>query len=267
MKGSPVTFSVFTKPWREPLGGLARRVRGLGFDAVELPVRPGFQCEPETAERDLPRAARALADEGLAVASVAGPTDERTASACGEAGVPVIRTCVRVEGGYLAACERTRRELDSLIPALERAGVAVGLQNHCGQFVANSIGLRRIFEGFDPRRVGAVWDAAHNALAGEEPEHGIDIVWSHLLMVNLKNGLRVRKTARDAPWAEWRVSWVPGREGFASWPRVAAELRRRRWRGPVCLTAEYEKGADVDALVREDLAFARSLFEDDASEA
>lgn len=36
------TWSVFTKPWREPqVGALGELVAGMGFDAVELPVRPG----------------------------------------------------------------------------------------------------------------------------------------------------------------------------------------------------------------------------------
>ena len=108
--------------------------------------------------------------------------------------------------------------------------------------------------------MGAVWDAAHNALEGEEPEIGIEIVWSHLSMVNLKNALRVRRPAPEGAPAEWETRWVGGRDGFASWPRVAAELKEREWRGPVCLTAEYSDEAAVDRLIAEDIAFARSLF-------
>ena len=40
-------FTVFTKPWRMPIGELGAFVGGLGFSGVELPVRPGFQVEPE----------------------------------------------------------------------------------------------------------------------------------------------------------------------------------------------------------------------------
>ncbi|MHC5055002.1 MAG: hypothetical protein ACYTKD_09840 [Planctomycetota bacterium] len=136
----------------------------------------------------------------------------------------------------------------------------VGLQNHCGRCVANSAGLKLLYDGFPPERVGAVWDAAHNALEGEAPEIGIEIVRSHLRMVNLKNAVRVRRAGPEGAPAEWDVRWVGGRDGFASWPRVAAELERRKWRGPVCLTAEYSDGAAVDGLIAEDIAFARSLF-------
>jgi sugar phosphate isomerase/epimerase len=54
-------YAVFTKPWMTlPLPELGRMVKGTGFDAIELPVRPGFQVTPEQVAQDLPRAAREL---------------------------------------------------------------------------------------------------------------------------------------------------------------------------------------------------------------
>ena len=88
-----VSFSVFTKPWKTPLSELARFVRGLGFEGIELPVRPRYQVLPENVGRDLPAAARLLADHGLKVFSVAppgGPVTEPIIAACAAAGVPVI---------------------------------------------------------------------------------------------------------------------------------------------------------------------------------
>ena len=62
-----VDFTVFTKPWTMPLPELAGFVKTLGFDGVELPVRPGYQVEPETVTEALPEAARILADHGLKI--------------------------------------------------------------------------------------------------------------------------------------------------------------------------------------------------------
>jgi sugar phosphate isomerase/epimerase len=138
--------------------------------------------------------------------------------------------------------------------------VTVGIQNHSGGFVANASGLRRLLDGRDPRHVGAIWDAAHNALAGEEPELGLDIVWSHLCMVNLKNAFWRRANGPEAEVARWEHFYTSGRQGIASWPRIAAYLRGRAFRGVLCLSAEYSDGAQVDRLAAEDLAFARSLF-------
>jgi sugar phosphate isomerase/epimerase len=244
------------------LTDLAAHVSKLGFHGVELPIRPGYQVEPAFVYRGLPNAVKIFADAGLKVFSVAGAADESTIAACGESGVPMIRMCVGIEGNsYLAEEEKRRRDFDSLLPLLEKHKVCLGLQNHSGKSVANAMQLRSLVKDYDPNLISAVWDAAHNALNGEEPEHAIDIVWSHLRMVNLKNAYRKLRTGPEAPYAQWSEYWTTGRHGLASWPRVAAELKRRRWSGVLCLSAEYTDHESVNRLIAEDLEFARYLFD------
>jgi sugar phosphate isomerase/epimerase len=255
-----ISFSVFTKPWKMPLCELGEFVARLGFEAIELPVRPGYQVDSQNV-RQLPMAARQLAQSGVRIASVAGATDELTVIACAEAGVPMIRTMVQIgPDGYSASVAGAQAVFDALVPVLDKWQVMVGVQNHCGRFVNNASGLRLLLQRYDPRHVGAVWDAAHNALGGEEPDLALEIVWPHLCMVNLKNALWQRVKGPEAEYAEWKPYWTSGRQGLACWPRVASELRRRGYEGVVCLTAEYDDHSAVDRLVAEDLAFARSLF-------
>ncbi len=261
MSDNNVVFSVFTKPWKMPLPELGEFVSRLGFSAIELPVRPGFQVEPERVGADLPLAARQLADCGVRIASIAGATDEATIAACAEAGVPIIRVMVHIgDRPYLEAVAEEQRRYDALLPLLERHGVTIGVQNHCDRFVCNAMGLRHLLEKYDPAHIAAVWDAAHNALNGEDPEMALDIIWSHLCMVNLKNAFWRRVNGPEAEDVQWRPYWTTGRQGLASWPRVAAELKRRGYRGVLCLTAEYDDEASVNRLIAEDIAYARSLF-------
>ena len=260
MSHNNIVFSVFTKPWKMPVPGLGKFVHDMGFDGIELPVRPGYQVEPEKV-KDLPGVARQLAEFGVEITSVAGPTDEATMAACAEAGVPVIRICVSIEQeGYMASEARLQREYDALVPLLDRYGVTLGIQNHCDRCICNAMGMRHLMEKYDPRHIGAVWDAAHNALNGEDPEMAIDIVWSHLCMVNLKNAFWRRTTGPEAEDVQWRPYWTTGRQGLASWPRVAEELKRRDFQGVLCLTAEYSDEHAVNRLIVEDMAFAKSLF-------
>ena len=265
MSGTGVKFSVFTKPWKEmPLERLGEYVKSLGFDGVDLPVREGFQVEPANAERELPAAAKILEEQGISILSVADGTEEKTISACAAGGVPMIRICVRIEGGFMESIEAWKRKLDDLVPILDKHGVTLGLQNHCGPNVANAMGLRYLLEDRDPRHVAAVWDAAHNALEGERPEYAIDILWPHIRMVNLKNAYWLRTNGPEAEVAEWKTYWTSGRHGLASWPRVAAELNCRGYEGVICLTAEYSDNDSVDRLIAEDIAFAKALFEQSA---
>jgi sugar phosphate isomerase/epimerase len=260
---STVSFSVFTKPWKtQAIAEVGAFVRDLGFDGIELPVRPGYQVEPERVVEDLPRAAKELAALGVEICSVAGPTDEATIVACAEAGVPIIRTMAHIgrEEGYTSGESRYRDEYDALLPLLDKYGVTIGVQNHCDWFVANAVGLRSLLAGYDPKHVAAVWDAAHEALNGCLPELAIDTIWSHLCMVNLKNAFWLRSNGPEAEHAEWTHYWTTGRHGLASWPRVAQELKRRDYSGVVCLTAEYSDEEAVERLIAEDVAFAKAIL-------
>ena len=259
---APIAFTVFTKPWHQPLPELGRFVAGLGFDGIELPVRPGFQVTPETAERALPAAVRTLADCQVRIASVAGAAERRLIAACGEAGVPLIRICVDIprDRTYLQHESAVLREFEALVPVLLDAGVAIGVQNHCDRWVGSALGVRRLVEPFDPRAIAAVWDPAHCVLAGEPPSLAADILWSHLRLVNLKN-CRWDGEPGDGP-ARFQRRWVGGEHGLCRWDEVAAELRRRGYAGDVCLTAEYSDEDAVDRQIAADIAFARALFLD-----
>jgi len=258
-----ISYSVFTKPWKTlALAQLGEFVSGLGFDGVEFPVRPGYQVEPENV-KDLPRAAKVLGEFGVKILSVAGPTDEATIAACAEAGVPVIRVMAGINRGesYLEGELRLRRDYDGLVPLLERYGVQLGVQNHYGRFVANAVGLRRLVEPYDPRTIGIVWDAAHEALNGNNLDLALDVAWSHLCMVNLKNAYWQRVNGPEAEVAAWRVHWTAGCHGQASWPVVVGELKARGYEGTVCLPAEYSDEEAVDRLIAQDIAFVHALFE------
>ena len=256
-------FSVFTKPWQtQPIEWVGEFVSRLGFQGIELPVRPGYQVTPEEVGRKLVPAAKALAAQGVRIYSVAGPTDEATIAACAEAGVPVIRVMARVlkDETYLQAEERLWREYDALVSLLDRYGVTLGVQNHCNRFVPNGVALHRLLERYDRKHIAAVWDAAHEALNGGDMDLALDAVWPHLCLVNLKNAIWQRTNGPEAEYARWRIYWTSGRQGLAVWPDVVAELKRRNYGGVVCLTAEYSDEPAVERLIAEDMAYARALL-------
>jgi sugar phosphate isomerase/epimerase len=259
-------IAVFVKPWKRlSIAELATYLRKLGFEWIELPVRPGFPCEPETIENSLPKAVAQLAEQGIHVLNVTAALaldDERLYAASSKAGISMNRVLFdRREGeNYWAAEARARRALDSAQKLCERYGYQIGVQNHFGMSVpVNGMGLHNLVRDYDPRRVGAIWDPAHNALEGEDPEPALDMVASHLCVVNLKNAFWQRVSGPEAE-AEWKVYWTSGRQGRASWRRVAAKLKQMGYRGPLCLSAEYSAEEEVDRLIVADLAYAMDCF-------
>ena len=267
MDTNQTKFAVFVKPWKAmSIPEVGQHVRKLGFEWIELPVRPGFACTPDQIERDLPQAVKTLADLGVQVLNVTVSlplSDERLYAACATAGVAMNRIIFGREGmGYWEAEAKARRQLDAALPLCEKYNVQIGVQNHYGGSVPiNSMGLYNLLKDYDPRYVGAIWDPAHNALQGEEPEAGLEIVQSHLAVVNLKNAYWHRTTGPEAEVAEWQVYWTSGRQGRASWARVAATVKQIKYTGAICFSAEYTSEHEVDRLIVEDLAFAKTLFE------
>lgn len=264
---SELSFSVFTKLWSDwPLEVLAERVKAWGFDGIEFPLRKGSQLAPEHAEKGLPALVRQFADCGLRVFSVASDLDEPIFAACAAAGVPQIRIMAKVDEDYLASEQRIKRLLESKVALCETYGVKIGVQQHHGYNVSDCTGLLRIVESFDPKHIGAIWDAAHDALAGQQPEIGLNVIWSHLSMANFKNVFYVRTNGPEASEAQWTKHFTTGRHGIASWPRAVRHLRKRQYGGVVCLTAQYEDKANSAKYIREDLDYVRSLFAGDADE-
>jgi len=220
------------------------------------------KAEPDTVKESLPKVAEILASEGVKIFSVAGPTNEDTIVTCGQLHIPFIRVMVGVppEENYWEVIDRTRKEYDALIPLLEEYDVAIGVQNHCDYWLGNAAELMHLLKEYDPKHVAAIWDAAHEALNGSPFEMALDMVVSHLRMVNLKNAFPVRRTGPEAEDVSWKTYWTNGRQGLASWPKLAGLLRDRNWQGILCLTAEYSDHDSADRLIAEDMAYAKSLF-------
>ncbi len=263
MPDTDLTFAVFTKPWKtQSLEELCAIFHDMGFDAVELTVRPGYQVDPARIAKGLPQAVKVFADNGMRITSLAVEPDEPAITAAAENGIPLLRTMARATpDGYTASEARAQREFDALVPLLDKYKVTLGIQNHSGPFLASSAaGLRALVAKYDRKHVAAVWDCAHCALQGESPELALDIIWPHLAMVNYKNVIWRATTPPEAEYQKWQPYWTGGRFGLANWPLVSALLKKRNYRGVITLSAEYGDEKSVNRLIREDIHWARSLF-------
>jgi sugar phosphate isomerase/epimerase len=155
-----------------------------------------------------------------------------------------------------------KREIDSFLPLCEKYGVKIGLQHHYGPGLNNSMELRHILEDYDPKYVGAIWDAAHSGLAGEEPEQALDIVWEKLLLVNFKNAFYKRQNGPEASRAEYSRHFTTGRQGLASWERAIKHLKKLGYEGNICLTAEYSDEEKVNEYTAQDIVYIKYLFDE-----
>lgn len=257
-------WSVFAKPWAQlPAGRLAEVVTGLGCDAVELPIRQNCAVTPDDAGARLPGFAATLRDAGVGIVSVASDLSEPVFAACAATQVPLIRVMAPVDGsGYRASVRRFRQRLEQALPLVERYGVGIGVQSHHGPYVTTAIEVHRLLDGL-PASFTVIWDAAHEALAGQDPVVTLDAVADRLSLVNLKNAvyraLPPDESGTPGP-TRWRSWFVPGPDGLSDWSVIIAHLQQRGWTGSLCLSAQYsETGEPVAELAARDVRYGKSL--------
>jgi len=267
-----IQLTVFTKPWTVPIGELADLVAGLGLDGIELPIRPGYQVQPETVKTSLPEAVKVLKSRGLEIRSAAAPLEPAIIEACGDAGIPIVRSMVGIDPKKLSYADtivQHRALWDSLIPLLDRTGVSIGIQNHSGDCVGSAIGLFHLMEKYDPRHVCAILDMAHSAIAGEPTALAVDLLWPRMRgLLNFKGAFRERINGPEEVEAEYRTHWTTAGHAAYSWRELVDNVVARGFTGTFCLPAEYSDpsgapqrmGNDVLPYLRQDIAYLKSLL-------
>lgn len=154
-----------------------------------------------------------------------------------------------------------RAQLEAAVPLSEKYNVTIGVQQHVGNGVFNSMELRHLLDGFDRNRVGAIWDAAHSGLAGEDAAKGLGIVWEHLCLVNLKAAYYKRVNGPEAGQARFKPYFTTARHGNTDWATAIAFCHAHGYQGPVCFPAGYTDEANTQTYIAQDLAYAKSLMQ------
>lgn len=255
-------YSVFTKPWKRQSGSeLADLVLSMGFDGVEFPLRDGYQATPQNAVVSLSALSDVFASRGLKIYSVASVLDEHIFEACALSGVPMIRIMAGYGAeGYLEGERRMKNILETACMLCEKYKVKIGVQQHCGKMVNNSMELRHLLEGLDKRYVGAVWDAAHSALAGENPEQGLEILKDYLFMVNFKAAYYKKTENTGYGHDVYRPYFTTGRECQFPWMDAVTYLKKIGYDGIVCMPAEYTDESNTEEKAAADLNYLKELF-------
>ncbi len=272
-----IKFSVFTKPWKDiSLEQLAGKVAEMGFDAIEYPLRDGYQVQPSDGVVGMKKLGRVFKEYSLEIGSVAAGMDVRFVEGSNEvigvdealfegvreAGSKIIRICQNMNGalGFHKNIESIRRTYDAMLPFCEKYGVTLGVQMHYGESISNSAETYILLKDYDPKFIAAVWDSGHSGLAGSDPRIALDTIWNQLCMVNFKASYRIRTNGPEAEEAAWHEYWTTGRHACGSWKAAAEYLKQRGYEGIICMPAEYDDIEHVEEYTLEDLDYIKKLM-------
>jgi sugar phosphate isomerase/epimerase len=275
-------YVMFTKHLQEwPLAQAAAKVKGMGFDGLDLTVRGGGFVLPENVKKDLAPALKVAADAGLTVpmlttniTDVETDNSEALMATAGELGVKELKLgyhTYKQFGEYKAAVENAKAKLVGIAAAAGKYGVRCNLHIHSANFVtANPAVVAWLLKDHDPAQLGAYIDPGHMTIEG-----GKD-VWRQgmELLADRTNLMAVKSMAwffepDNTRGGKWVDHMVPLQRGSVDWVKVWGILNQIGFDGVVSLHSEYQgshswRNLTVDEVVdqtREDFAWLRACRE------
>ena len=250
-KDKRFTICAFSKhfQWTD-VKGAAETMRDLGYEGVDLTVRPAGHVLPERVQEDLPKAAETIAKAGMKLTMITSDiVDPKTPHA--EA---VLKTLASLHvrhyrwGGFKYDLKRSipdqltefKARVKDLAAMNKHYGVTAMYHTHSGprEVGASMWDLHRLLEGLDTNAVSANYDIGHATVEGG---HG---GWIHSanLLLPYSRGLAFK----DFLWAkdkkgEWKPGWCPIGDGMVHFKEFLAMVKKSDFTGPLQLHMEYEE--------------------------
>ena len=254
-KGSKPPLCVFSKhladvPWTD----LGRVARDLGYEGIDLTVRPKGHVLPENVERDLPKAVEAIDRQGLPVTMITtgliSPSDPAARPTLKTAASLKIPLC---KLGYYRYDKRSPEaviaevtpQVRGLVRMAAQYGIAAGFHNHSGAYVGADIwDSRAIFEGLSPENIGYYFDPGHATIEGGLGgwQISLGLVLPRLKMVSLKDFAWEKKSGK------WSAEWCPMGQGMVDWKSVFTRMAQSGFSGPLSMHVEYHAESEAKAL-------------------
>ena len=267
-----VMFSKMLSPLSIAKAG--ETIKALGFDGVDLTVRPGGHVLPEKAKADLPKAVETLKAAGLTVPMVTTGIVEADAEAdavfgaVAQCGIHYLKLGYwRYEGfGTIEkSIAATRKQLAGLEKLAQKHNVRACIHSHSGNMLSAEGGVvHLLLRDFDPHALGAYIDPGHMTAEG-----GVS-GWK-ICMDLLKDRISL-VAAKSFGWFHEKDAWheklLPLKDGTVRWPEVFACLKQIGYNNIISLHSEYQgshswRDLTLDELIaqtREDVQYLQSVW-------
>ncbi|MEM6629359.1 MAG: sugar phosphate isomerase/epimerase family protein [Bacteroidota bacterium] len=226
----------------------------IGFDGVDLAVRPKGHVLPQNISKDLPKAVGAMKAAGLEVPmmttgiqSIDSPHANEILALATGLGIQYYRM------GYLKfdkelgvgkSLENYYSSMAELAELNESYGIHGAYQNHDGRNIGAALwDIYQLVKAQNPQWLGIQYDIRHAVVEGAKSwPIDLELVHSHIRTFVIK----------DFHWDQrkngsWYVKNVPLGEGMVDFGAYFSELKRLNIQGPISYHIEYKHYEDSDS--------------------
>lgn len=220
----------------------------MGFNGLDLTVRPKGHVLPERVAEDLPKAVTSMKSHGLSplmmtteVTDAKDPRQELVLKTASDLGVKYYRMgwlTYPKETSISDSTQSYAKQFSELEALNEKLGLHGGYQNHAGNHVGAPIwDLHPILEGKNPDFIGCQYDIRHAVVEGGNCwELGLRRIRPFIKSIVIK----------DFKWGQvdgkWRPVNVPLGEGMVDFDGYFKILKKYNINPPISLHLEYDLG-------------------------
>ena len=258
------------------LAGAGKAIKSLGFEGVDLTVRPAGSVLPENVRKDLPAAQKVFADLGLQVplitTAITNTRDPHvadifeTAAACGIRELKLGYVGYKKFGSFHQVLADTQKDLDGITALAHSTGVRANIHTHSGPYIStNPAIVAQLLKDRDPPSIGAYADPGHMTVEGSRDgwRQGLDMLGSRINLVAVKDLAWEEVDDQRLHKKRWQTRIVPLNRGAVAWPEVFECLKQLNFNGWVSIHSEYQgahtwKDLTVPEVIeqtRQDLAY------------
>ncbi|HEY5822869.1 MAG TPA: sugar phosphate isomerase/epimerase family protein [Cyclobacteriaceae bacterium] len=246
---------------------MAEAAASMGFDGIDLTVRPDGHVLPERVTEDLPKAVEAVKKAGLnvfmmttAITKADDPLTEpilKTASALGISYYRMGWINYDEKKSIEDSLKDIQVQLSKLAALNKKYKIHAGYQNHQGtSFGAPIWDLAGAIKNLDPNYLGSQYDVLHANVEGANSwPLGLKLLRSHIRTMDIK----------DYRWAKketgWKAEVVPLGEGMIDYKKYFKLVKEYNIQGPFSIHYEYplggaENGAKSITIPKEEVLAA-----------
>jgi sugar phosphate isomerase/epimerase len=250
----------------------------MGFQGLDLTVRPKGHVLPENVQEDLPKATEQMKLYDLSpkmistsVIDANNKTQQIVLETAKNLGYEIYRTgWLKYDANYsvLDNLNNAKKLFLELALLNEQIGITGGYQNHSGHYIGSSMwDLQQALSSVSPTNLGSQYDIVHAGIeGGKNWEIGFELIKPYINSLVLK----------DYKWEKvnnkWEVVFTPMGDGMVDFYNYFSILKKNNIQVPISLHVEYDLGgaekggiptidnSEVFRRIKKDVDFIRKVW-------